>query len=420
MSALDRCASYEDYRRLAKRRLPRVLFDYIDGGSYSETTLRRNAQALADTVIAQRVAVDATHLDLAVDVFGTRWAVPIALAPLGFAGMFVRRGEVRAAHAAGIPFCRSTVGIAGINELRASGLPFWFQLYIVRDREFVAGLMTRAAAAGCTTLIVTLDLPTPGIRYRDIRSRMTGRLDAAGQFRAAADVAIRPHWLWDVSVRGRPHSFGNLLGVAPEHGGFAAAWDWIGSNFDQSVTWDDVARIREKWRGNLVVKGILHPKDALRAVACGCDGIVVSNHGGRQLDGATASITALHAIVAAVGGRAAVLIDGGFRSGLDVLKALKLGAQGVLLGRAWAMALAAGGERGVARMLTSIAAELRTGAVLSGGLRGGAAGQASSIERRNAKMIDSSEGPSDYGQTRPAQPGGYPTPFQKCMFPFYP
>lgn len=371
MNELERCASYEDYRGLARRRLPRVLFDYIDGGSYSETTLHRNVADIAAATIEQRVGVDMSRLDLSIDLLGRRWSMPVALGPVGFGGMYARRGEVqaaRAAAAAGVPFCLSTVGICSIGELEAAGLPFWFQLYIVRDRGLVDALVDRAAAAGCTTLVVTLDLPTPGVRYHDIRSGMAGRLDWAGQLKRIVDGVTHPRWLYDVHLRGRPHSFGNLAGVAPAAGSFAAAWEWIGANFDCSVTWDDIARLRSRWRGILLVKGIMHTDDARKAIGAGCDGVIVSNHGGRQLDGASSSIAVLPAIAETLAGHATVLVDSGFRSGLDVLKALKRGADGCLIGRSWAMALAAGGQRGVERTIAAFGNELRSGLILSGGL----------------------------------------------------
>lgn len=369
MSALDRCASYEDYRRLAQRRIPRVLFDYMDGGSYSETTLRRNVEDLAKVIIEQRVARDMSAVSLGIDLFGHQLAMPVILGPVGFAGMYGRRGEVqaaRAAAAAGIPFCLSTVGICSADELAATDLPFWFQLYIVRDRGFVDALLQRVRETGCDTLVVTVDLPTPGTRYRDIRSGMAGRLDALGQVKKFIDGLTHPRWVWDVYVRGRPHDFGNLKGAVPAAGGFATAWEWIGANFDESVTWHDLARIREAWPGKLLVKGILHVQDARLAVGIGCDGIVVSNHGGRQLDGAPSTVSVLPGIVEAVAGGAKVLVDGGVRSGLDVLKMTNAGADACLLGRAWIAALAAGGQPGVNQMLRQLEAELRAGRVLSG------------------------------------------------------
>lgn len=369
MSALDRCASYEDYRTLVQRRLPRLLFDYVDGGSFSETTLRRNAADLAEVVIEQRVARDMSATAIGTTLFGQPLAMPLVLAPVGFAGMYARRGEMqaaRAASAAGVPFCLSTLGICSAAELGAAGLPYWFQLYIVRDRGFVSALVDRIRALGCSTLVVTVDLPRPATRYRDLRSGMTGRLDALGTLRRWIDGATHPAWLWDVHLQGRPHAFGNFEGVAPAAGGFAAAWEWIGANFDESVTWDDLAALRAQWTGTLIVKGILHPDDARAAIAIGADGIVVSNHGGRQLDGASSTIAMLPRIAEAVDGAATVLVDGGIRSGLDLLKMAQAGADACLIGRAWVMALAAGGERGVTQLLDQFASQYRAGRILSG------------------------------------------------------
>jgi len=374
---LARAASVDDYRALARRRLPRVLFDYIDGGSYAEATLRRNVDDLAALALRQRVMRDMSAIDPAVELFGERLSMPLALGPVGFAGMYARRGEAqaaRAARAAGVPFCLSTVGICGIEEAAAAAPAPWFQLYMIKDRGYVRELLRRAGAAGSRVLLFTVDLPTPGARYRDLRSGMMSQKGPAGRLRQAIDGLAHPGWLVDVYLRGRPHSFGNLAAALPRTQSFADAWDWIRANFDRSVTWADLDFVRANWAGPIVVKGILDPADARAAVAAGVDGLVVSNHGGRQLDGAPSSIRALPAVAEAVDGRCAVLMDGGVRSGLDVLKALGAGARAVMLGRAWAYAVAAGGETGVAKLLATFRAELETAMVLTGCARAADAG----------------------------------------------
>ncbi len=370
MSNLSQAVSSADYRAMAKRRLPAILFDYVDGGAYRETTLQRNASDFDDILLQQRVMRDMSVIETAIDLFGASLALPVILAPVGFAGMLARRGEVqaaRAAAAAGIPFCLSTVGVCTAAEVRRdAGVPPWFQLYVTRDRGLVRSLLEQASAAASPVLVLTVDLPTPGARYRDQRSGMARGLGLTGQMRQAASGVAHPAWLWDVYLRGRPHNFGSLAAAAPAAADFAAAWQWIGQNFDPSVTWADLDFIRAHWSGPIIVKGIMAADDARVAVRCGVDGIIVSNHGGRQLDGVSSTIKALPAIADAVGGALPVLVDGGIRSGLDVLKAIEAGATACLLGRAWAFALAAGGEAGVTRMLGQIAAELRTAMVLTG------------------------------------------------------
>jgi L-lactate dehydrogenase (cytochrome) len=373
MTALDTCADIADLRALAKKRLPRVLFDYIDGGSYGEVTLARNRAALDAMPIEQRVMRDMSAIDMSVTLFGEHMAMPVILGPVGFAGMYARRGEAQAAVAArsaGLPFCLSTVGICTVAEVaQASGTPPWFQLYMVKDRAVVAALLSRAWDAGARVLILTVDLPTPGARYRDLRSGMMRSLGVAGALRQAGEGIRHPGWLADVWMGGRPHSFGMLADAAPSGSSFAEAWSWIAANFDPSVTWADLAWVKSRWPGHVVVKGIMHEDDAEAAIASGADAIVVSNHGGRQLDGVAATADVLPAISNRVGGRVPVLVDGGIRSGLDILKLLNHGADACLLGRAWAFGLAAGGTRGVAKALTMIKAELTAGMILSGRAR---------------------------------------------------
>jgi L-lactate dehydrogenase (cytochrome) len=359
-------ANVQDFRDEARRRLPRFLFDYIDGGSYAERTLKQNTADFESIALRQRVLRDVSAIDLSAELFGTKAAMPLALAPVGLAGMFARRGEVqaaRAAEAAGVPFCLSTVSGCALKEVQgAVRAPFWFQLYMIKDRGFMRELLQRAQDAGCTALFFTVDLAVPGARYRDIRNGLTG---GAGLARAWQFLS-HPRWLWDVGVRGRPHSLGNVASAMPPGSDLGDFWKWVGANFDASVTWKELDWIRETWNGPLVIKGVLDVEDAREAAKLGADGIVVSNHGGRQLDGALSGVMALPPIADAVGDKLTVLMDGGIRSGLDVVRALALGARGVLVGRAWAYALAADGGRGVARMLDILRQEMRVAMVLTG------------------------------------------------------
>jgi L-lactate dehydrogenase (cytochrome) len=362
-------ASIEDYRELARRRLPRVLFDYIDGGSYAEVTLARNVADFQDIALRQRVMRDASGLDMSVEVLGQRWSLPVGLAPVGMSGMYARRGEVQAARAAAaakIPFCLSTAGICTVDEVAATGIPPWYQLYMLRDRGYMRELLGRVKAAGCPVLVFTVDLPVSGTRYRDVRSGLTGKRNLGSTVRRLIDGAQKPGWLWDVWANGRPHLFGNIAAAVPEAQGFDDFWIWVGKNFDPGVTWKDLDWVRESWDGPIVIKGVLDPEDAREAVRAGADGIIVSNHGGRQLDGVRSSISALPGVIEAVGGEAEVYVDGGIRSGLDVLKALALGARACFVGRAWAFALAAQGQMGVQRMLAAMKSELSVAMVLTG------------------------------------------------------
>jgi len=356
-----------DFRGAARRRLPRFLFDYIDGGANAETTLRRNVSDLADIVLRQRVLADVSSIRLETGLFGRRQALPVALAPIGIAGMAARRGEVQAARAASdgdVPFCLSTVSICDMDEVaRASTAPIWFQLYIVRDRSFMRDLIAKAKDKGCSALVFTVDMPVPGSRYRDVHSGMSGPY---APLRRAIQAIGHPAWSWDVGLRGRPHTLGNLAPVLGKDNGLNDYIGWLGANFDPSIRWSDLDWIRELWDGPLIIKGILDPEDARAAASLGADGIVVSNHGGRQLDGAVSTAKALPAIAEAVGDRLTVLADSGIRSGVDVLRMMALGAKGVLLGRAWIYALAAGGQAGVAMLLTLIEKEMRVAMALTG------------------------------------------------------
>ncbi|MBQ1498972.1 MAG: FMN-dependent L-lactate dehydrogenase LldD [Sphingomonas sp.] len=359
--------STSDFRLAARRRLPRFLFDYVDGGSGAETTLRRNEADLEAVAVRQQILRDVRDVDLSCTLFSQRLALPVMLGPVGLAGMYARRGEAQAARAAAdrnIPFCLSTVSVCALDEVvAASSRPIWFQLYVIRDRGFMRDLLARAKAQGVRTLVFTVDMPVPGMRRRDAHSGLSGPW---GGMRRLAQAAGRPGWAWDVGIRGRPHILGNVAPVLGKASGLEDFMGWLAANFDPAVQWRDLEWIREAWEGDLIVKGILDPGDAGDAVRLGADGIVVSNHGGRQLDGALSTARALPSVVEAVGDRLTVLADSGIRSGADVVRMLALGARGVLLGRAWAYALAAAGEAGVARLLDLLAAEMRVTLALTG------------------------------------------------------
>lgn len=362
-------ASTQDYRRLAERKLPRFIFDYIDGGANDEITLAANVSDFQRIVVKQRVLRDASSIDTTTILLGESVSMPVVLAPVGMAGLYARRGEVqgvRAAHAAGVPFSLSTVGICPLDEVkRAAGKSFWFQLYMVRDRGAVRRLIDRALAEGCTTLVFTVDLPVAGMRHRDTRNGMLAN-SFKGKVGKAWQLAARPGWLWDVGVRGKPHSFGNLADMVPDPTDLAAYRSWLDSQFDTSVTWKDIEWLRSIWPGQLIIKGIQEVDDAKMAVSVGAQGLIVSNHGGRQLDCVASSISKLPAVVDAVGSQLEVLMDGGVRSGLDVYKALALGARGVLIGRPWVWALGAGGEAGVSHLLATFKRELEVAMILGG------------------------------------------------------
>ncbi len=363
-------ASVDDYRELARRRLPRQLFDYVDGGSFAESTLAANVADLSRVTLRQRVLRDVAQRRVSTTVLGEELSLPLVLAPVGFAGMFARRGEVLAARAAaraGVAFCESTLSICSIEEVAAAAQrPPWFQLYVMRDRGYAEELMARAHAAGVRTLVLTVDLAVVGHRYRDVRNGLAGGVSGAGALRRRADLVAHPRWVRDVARAGRPLTFGNLERAVPQGRVPQDFQQWVNGQFDPAVTWDDLAWVREHWRGPIVLKGILDPDDARAAVAHGVEGIIVSNHGGRQLDGAPSSITALAGVVDAVEGRAEVLMDGGVRSGLDVVRALARGARACLIGRPWVYALAARGETGVDQLLANVRAEMRVAMGLIG------------------------------------------------------
>jgi L-lactate dehydrogenase (cytochrome) len=355
-------ASVSDYRAFAKARLPRFLFEYIDGGSYDEVTLGRNLEDLKAIALRQRVLRDVSSIDLSTELFGKGWSMPLGLGPVGLSGLYARRGEVQAAKAAaaaGVPFALSTVSACSLEEVAACGHVPWFQLYFVKDKGFAADMIDRAKAVGCGALVLTVDLPVPGARYRDARA-------AGGGPRRWVDLIARPHWLWNVGINGRPISLGNLESVVGKRAPLAHFQAWIHANFEPSVSWKQVEWVRERWKGPLVIKGILDPEDARQAASSGAEAIVVSNHGGRQLDGVASTARALPRIADVVGGQIQLLADGGVRSGLDVVRMLALGADFVLLGRAWVYALGARGGPGVAHVLKLIEAEMKVAMALTG------------------------------------------------------
>jgi L-lactate dehydrogenase (cytochrome) len=366
-------ASVSDYRELARRKLPRQLFDYIDGGAYAESTMRANVEDLHRIHLRQRILRDVSDIDLGVEILGEKLSLPVVLAPVGLLGMFARRGEVQGARAAereGVRFCESTVSICPIEEVAAAtSVPIWFQLYVMRDRGYAEELMAKAHEAGCSVLILTVDLAVMGARYRDTRNGMSDDTPALKKLVRAWDILSHPRWVLDVALRGKPLTFGNLEAGVPGARNPAQFKEWVDSQFDPSVTWDDLAWVRKHWPGKLVLKGILDPEDAKQAVAVGADAIVVSNHGGRQLDDVRSTVSALPRIKEAVGDELELLVDGGIQSGLDVVKMLALGAKACLLGRAWAFAVAGGGEEGVAHVLRIIREEMHVAMALTGNTR---------------------------------------------------
>jgi L-lactate dehydrogenase (cytochrome) len=365
-----RAANVADYRILARRRLPRFLFEYIDGGSHDEITLARNVSDLQEVALRQRVMRDVGQLDLTATLFGQTYRMPVALAPIGLGGMTARRGErqaVRAAEKAGIPFTLSTVSACALAEVKAAATkPFWFQLYMTRDRGFVTDLLAKAQEAGCSALVFTVDMALPGARYRDVRTGLSGNPGLPGKVARMTQALQRPAWCWDVGVHGRPHVLGNLAPLLKGKTGLDDYFGWMKGNFDGSVTWKDLDFIRERWTGPLIIKGVLDIEDARSTARLGADGLVVSNHGGRQLDGALSSARALPAIADAVGDRLTVLADGGVRSGLDVVRMLALGAKGVMIGRPWVWALGAGGQKALDRVLALFESEIRVAMSLTG------------------------------------------------------
>ena len=359
-------SSSADYRAAAQQFLPPFLFHYIDGGAYAEQTLRRNVDDLAAVALRQRVLKDMSQLDTSIDLFGEKLSIPVALSPVGLTGMYRRRGEVQAAHAAdkhGIPFTMSSVSVCPIEEVAPKiKRPMWFQLYVLKDRGFMQNALERAQAAGCTTLVFTVDMPVPGARYRDAHSGMSGPNAALRRYWQAV---THPRWAVDVGLLGRPHDLGNISAYRGSPTGLEDYMGYLSANFDPSISWKDLEWIRAFWKGPMVIKGILDPEDAKDAVRFGADGIIVSNHGGRQLDGVLSSARALPAIADAVKGQIKILADSGIRNGLDVVRAIALGADCAMIGRAYIYALAAAGEAGVKHLLELLEKEMRVAMTLT-------------------------------------------------------
>ena len=364
-------ASTADYRREAERKLPRTLFDYVDGGAYAEYSLRKNVADFEALQLKQRVLFDVSSVSPADNIFGYDTAIPAALAPIGMAGMFARRGEVQAKRAAdtfGIPFILSTVAICSLEEIAAvSDKPFWFQLYMLKDRGAVEGILARAKAVGVRTLVFTVDLAVVGARYRDVRNGMGGGTSTWGKLRSGLlSYMSHPSWAMDVGIKGKPHTFGNLTEYVSKATTPADFKAWIDGQLDASVTWKDIEWLRSIWDGDLIIKGILSPEDALEAAKVGADGVVVSNHGGRQLDSVSSTIAMLPRVVDAVAGSTKVIVDSGIRSGQDILKAKALGADLTLIGRPWVYANAARGEQGVLSLLRTFKGEMKVSMALTG------------------------------------------------------
>jgi L-lactate dehydrogenase (cytochrome) len=349
----------EDLRRLAQKRVPRMFYDYADSGSWTETTYRANQLDFSNIKLRQRVAVNVQTRSLRTQMIGQDAAMPVALAPTGFTGMQYADGEILAARAAerfGVPFTLSTMSICSIEDVAAhTKAPFWFQLYVMRDRDFIERLIDRARAARCSALMLTLDLQILGQRHKDLKNGLSA--PPKPTLANLINLATKPRWC--LAMLGtRRHHFGNIVGHVKGIDDMSSLSSWTAQQFDPRLSWDDVAWIKNRWGGKLILKGILEPDDARRAVASGADALIVSNHGGRQLDGAPSAIQALPPIVEAVGSQIEIWMDGGIRSGQDVLKAIALGAHGTLIGRAFLYGLGALGEAGVTRCLEIIRNEL--------------------------------------------------------------
>jgi L-lactate dehydrogenase (cytochrome) len=357
----------EDLRQLAERRVPRAFFQYVDSGSYAEETFRANRADMERIKLRQRVLVNVDKRDLSTTIVGQKVSLPIALAPIGLCGMQHGNGEILAAQAAndaGVPFCLSTMSICSMEQVaEATKKPFWFQVYVIRDRGFIADLIRRAKAVNCSALVLTVDLQVLGQRHRDIKNGMT----VPPQIKLAnlIDMATKPRWAWSV-LNAKSKTFGNLAGHVKGMEGVNSLAQWTNNQFDPTLNWKDVEWIRSLWPGKLIIKGILDAEDAKLATKSGADAIVVSNHGGRQLDGAASSISMLPKIADAVGNDIEVMFDGGVRSGQDLFRALALGAKSCLIGRAYIYGLGALGGEGVSKAIEIIRKELDITMALTG------------------------------------------------------
>ncbi|MGA7571510.1 MAG: alpha-hydroxy acid oxidase [Candidatus Aquilonibacter sp.] len=358
-SSLRKATSIDDLRTLAQRRVPRAFFQYADHGSYTQSTLRANRADLEALHLRQRIGIAMETRDLSTTIAGEESSLPFAFAPIGLCGMQHGDGEIlacRAAQAAGIPFCLSTMSICSIEDVaQAVAKPFWFQLYVMRDRGFVRDLIARAVAAKCSALMVTMDLTMLGQRHCDVKNGLSVPLEIT--LPNLLDVATKPAWALSVA-RGKRKTFGNLAGHIRGMESISSLATWVSKQFDPTLSWHDLEWIRDAWPGRIIIKGVLDAQDARIAAKTGASAIVVSNHGGRQLDGAPSSISVLREIVDAVGGEIEVMFDGGVRTGMDVLRALALGAKSCLLGRAYIYGLGAAGEAGVTRAIEIIRSEL--------------------------------------------------------------
>jgi L-lactate dehydrogenase (cytochrome) len=363
-------ACIEDLRALARRKVPKAFFEYADGGSYNEETLRANRAALEPIKLRQRVMVDVSERSLATTIIGQKVSAPFALAPIGLCGMQYGNGEIlsaQAAEEAELPFILSTMSINSIEQVaEATTKPFWFQLYVIRDRGFSKDILARAAKAGCNALVLTVDLQVLGQRHRDIRNGMT--VPPQIRLKNIIDMATKPEWVFSI-LTGKSKTFGNLAGHVKGMDDVTSLAQWTNSQFDPALNWKDVDWIKKVWPGKLIIKGLLDVEDAKTAVKLGADAIVVSNHGGRQLDGAPSSISVLPGIAQAVGSDTEVLFDGGIRSGSDMLRALALGAHACLIGRAYIYGLGAGGKAGVAKAIDILKKELSVAMALTGTTR---------------------------------------------------
>jgi len=360
-------ANVDDYRKQCKARLPRFLYDYISGGSYEENTLHANIADLQATLLRQRVMVDGSHLKFSTHLWDQTLSLPIVLGPVGMAGMYSSRGEVKAANAAravGVPFTLSTMGVCDVQEVtQKTGVSPWVQLYMLKDRGFVKSVIERSVSAGSRVLVFTVDLATPGRRYGEVRNGMEKDPSLLGMLGFVAQGAMHPRWALDIVTKGRPLKFGTVAEAMPKGVSYGR---FVHDNFDASATWKDIEWLRSIFPGKIILKGLLDPEDAKRAVGTNIDGILVSNHGGRQLDSVSSTIRALPKVVDAVQEKVPVFMDGGIRSGLDVLKALACGAKACFVGRAWAYALGAAGESGVRDMLELLKEELKVAMILTG------------------------------------------------------